>query len=31
MNFFGELDENKGILIGYYWEQEEFDGNFLGT
>ncbi len=26
-----ELDESKRILMNYWWEQEEFDGNFLGT
>jgi hypothetical protein len=28
---FWELDENKRILMGYRWEQEEFDENFLGV
>ncbi len=26
-----ELDGSKRILMGYYWEQEEVDGNCLGT
>jgi hypothetical protein len=31
MGIVWELDENKRILMGYWWEQEEFDGNYLGT
>ncbi len=31
MGIVQELDENKRMLMGYRWEQEEFDGNFLGT
>ncbi len=32
--YWWELDGNKNILMGtkiFWWEQEEFDGNFLGT
>jgi hypothetical protein len=31
MGIFLELDENKRILMVYRREQEEIDGNFLGT
>ncbi len=31
MGTFWELDKNRRILMGYLWEQEEFDGNCLGT
>jgi hypothetical protein len=31
MGIVWELDKNKRILMGYWWEQEEFDGNSLGT
>jgi hypothetical protein len=26
-----ELDENKKIFMGYWWEQKDFDGNLMGT
>jgi hypothetical protein len=28
---FGNLMRTNKILMGYWWEQEEFDGNSLGT
>ncbi len=31
MGIVWELDENKRILMGYWWEQEEFDGNCFGN
>jgi hypothetical protein len=31
MGIFWELDENKRILMGYRWEQKDFDGLLMGT
>jgi hypothetical protein len=31
MGIVWELVRTKRLLMGYWWEQDEFDGNFPGT